>query len=184
MAVDLVLTVAALLKQCLCDAFEANPVPPSECCYQLPGEPVMDFGVNENICCDGRAYVSVGDEWVSVNSFPEQDIVRQANSVCAPPSWGVDLRAGILRCVPVMGPTEGSAITCDQWDAAFLQQAYDSQSLRQAACCFRNAFVNLGSQYEGMSVVIGRMAGGQPQGGCSDRYMNFQFQIPSSCDGC
>lgn len=184
MAVDLVPTVAAVLKSCLCEAFALNPAPPLFCCYRLPGEVAMDMDINRDLCCDGLAYVQVGDMWVSSNSFPEQDIVRQAQAKCGPPSWGFDLKFGILRCVPVVGETENDFPTCAQWDAAAAQQMADSASLRQAACCFRNAFLALSGQYVGMSVVIGRMGGGSPQGGCSDRFMAAQVQIPTVCDGC
>lgn len=177
--------IAAFLKQCLCDSLALHPNPPLECCLRLPGDVVMDMSLTEDFCCAGLAYVQVGDEWPSSVSFPEQDINRQATSRCAPPSWGVDLKFGVLRCVPSHGPLgPDQPPTCEQWTSAAIQQMTDSQALRQAACCFRSGFPTSNPQLDGMSIVIGRMSGGQAQGGCSDRYMTVQVQIPSVCDGC
>lgn len=184
MAVDLVPLIAALAKSCLCDALAVRPNPPLECCYRPPGDVILDFSMYVDKCCQGLAYIQVTDEWPSSDSFPEQDIVRQAQSRCLPPSWGVGLSMGILRCTPIIGETENEPPTCAMYGDAFTQAASDSAALRAAACCFARNFNNLDAQLAGMSLVIGRMTGGVAQSGCSDRKMDFQFQIPSNCDGC
>jgi hypothetical protein len=184
-AVDLVPLIATLAKACLCEALAIRPNPPALCCYRPPGDGVMDFSLYEDMCCHGLAYVQVGDMWPSADSFPEQDINRQAKAKCAPPSWGFEVKIGVLRCVPVIGPTENEPPTCEQYETAFLQALSDSAALRAAACCFLAGFNGtLDPQLDGMSFVIGRMTGGQTQGACSDRNMSFQIQIPSACDGC
>ncbi len=182
MAVDLVPTLANLLKECLCQVVNSRDNPPAECCLRLPGDVAMDSSQYTDYCCLGLAYVSVGDMWVSADSFPEQDIVRQATSDCPPPSWGVDMKVGIQRCAPT-GDEAGNPPTCEQWTASALQDMVDAQSLRMVACCFRNVYQTV-EQEVGMSLVIGRITGGSPQGGCKERTMNLQVQFPSACDGC
>jgi hypothetical protein len=182
MAVDLTPTIAALLLECLCEAVNANANPPAHCCYRLPGEVAMDADMYTNLCCQGLAYVSVSDFWVSSNSFPEQDIIRQAQARCAPPSWGVELKMGIIRCAPV--GTDTTMPTCADFLVAHTQSLVDAQSLRQAACCFRNNFPNLDPQLDGMSVVISRQTANTPQGGCFERSMQISAQFPTACDGC
>jgi hypothetical protein len=56
---------------------------------------------------------------------------------------------------------------------------YDSQSLRKAACCFRN-WVNaqVGTQFDDMNVAIGRITQGNPQGGCVERSLTLTVQFP------
>ncbi len=183
MAVDLVPTVAQLALECLCQAASANPNPPAECCLRLPGDPVMDFSQFTDKCCEGLAYVSVGDMWaVGSSGFPNMDSDRQADG-CMPTSWGSELRIGIMRCTPTIGETDLDPPTCAQYTAAALQNMVDAQTLRQAACCLFKVFPTE-AQLHGLSRVIARQTAGEAQGGCIERYMMFQFEFPVYCDGC
>ena len=182
MAVDLVPAAVQLVLTCLCEAVNTAPHPPAECCLrQGSGGPLMDFSATVDKCCEGLAYVGVGDMWpVGTGGFPSQDIVRQADG-CSPTSWAVEVRVGILRCAPVGTDTEPP--TCAEYTAATVQAMYDAQSIRRAVCC---AFSVLKSdpQMLGMGVVIGRLQSPGPQWGCSDQWLQLQFEVPAVCDGC
>ena len=170
-----VIPLAQALKDCLCAWLSVNPKPPAHCCFRVGSEVAHDAGLHTDLCCEGIAYVSIGDLWPSVASFPEQDIVRQANSSCYPPAWGVSLKAGIIRCAPI-GDVDPP--TCPEWLDAHTQVAHDAQALRKAACCIRS-FVQSSPDFLGMSVVIDRQVQGSPLGGCVERYFTVSIQIPN-----
>lgn len=183
MAVDLVPTVASLALTCLCQVVNAAANPPAECCLRLPGSPAMDFSAFTDKCCEGLAYVSMGDMWpIGSSGFPNTDTDRQADG-CVPTSWGVELRMGIIRCVPTVGETDLDPPTCAQYTAAALQNMIDAQSLRQASCCFFQVLPTE-LQERGMGRVIGRQTASEAQGGCIERYVTIHFEIPAYCDGC
>jgi hypothetical protein len=142
----------------------------------------MDASQYLDYCCLGLAYVSAGDMWISDDNFPEPTITRQNEGDCPPAAWGVDLKVGIQRCSPT-GNEAGDPPTCEDWTAAFTQDLVDAQTLRLVSCCFRNAYQNL-DQEVGMSLIIGRITGGTPQGNCKERTLQMQVQFPAACDGC
>jgi hypothetical protein len=161
---------------CLCFITAEMPGAPSHCAPRVGPEVAYDMGQYSDLCCEGLAYISLGDTWASSASFPEQDIVRQANAVCPPVTWAQDLRLGIIRCSPT-GNANGEPPTDDDWTAAALQNLYDAQALRQVACCIRNYVVTNEGQYVGMSVVINRQTQGTPQGGCVERWFTITVQF-------
>lgn len=178
MSDTLVQPMAEALLACLCAAVQEQENPPLNCCLRVGTEVVADMDAIRDLCCEGLAYVSLGDQWVSVNSFPEQDIVRQANSRCGIGAWGIEFKIGIMRCIPVGG--NDTMPTCDDWTAAALNNFADAKSLRRTACCFIS-YVREAPLLEGMSIVINRQTQGQPQGGCIERSMTISAQIPN-CD--
>lgn len=161
---------------CLCEATERYPNPPQICCYRIGNEVIHDAGIYEDECCQGIAYVSFGEMYPTGEQFPEQDIIRQANSSCVPPTWGVIFKMGIIRCVPV---GDQNPITCDEWTEAALQNIYDAQALARAACCVRDYVITGEPRFTGMSIVIDRQTQGNPLGGCVERYLTFTVQIPN-----
>lgn len=175
----LVLPLAQVLLNCLCAAVSGNPNPPQNCCYRIGNNPPMDVDWYTDLCCEGLAYVSLGDIFPSTDSFGEADIVRQAASACPPASWAVTFRIGIIRCVPT--GTSTTMPTCNQWTDAFIQNVHDAQALRAAACCFRSYVTSNTGAYFGMSTIIGRQSQGEPQGGCVERSMDIMAQI-INCD--
>ncbi len=170
------------LLSCLCENAAAAPNPPGNCCFRVGTEIAHDAGINVDQCCEGIGYVALGDTYPSSDSFPEQDVVRQANSSCAPPTWAQAFKIGLIRCIPVGNEFEPPS--CDVWNAAALQNIYDAQTLRRTACCMRNFVVNNSDLFFGMSVVIERQVQGNPQGGCVERYFTMTIQFPNLCDGC
>lgn len=173
-----VFPLAAKLLECLCYQVNQQPNPPQHCCYRVGAEVAHDAGVYRDLCCEGIAYVSLGDSYASSASFPEQDIIRQANTACSPPAWGVNFKAGIIRCAPT---GDQDPPTCDDWNAAFSQNVYDALSLRRTQCCLRTWVTTNSDLFLGMSVVMERQVQGTPLGGCVERSFSIAVQIPN-CD--
>ena len=172
--------LAAMLLNCLCEAVQLRPEPPQHCCLRVGDQVIHDADVFTDLCCEGLAYVTVGVIYPVVDSFPEKSIVRQADQICSFPSWGVGLKAGILRCLPT-GETL-SMPTCEAWTQAALQNIYDAQSLASAACCFKQTWLS-DERGMGLSIVIEDNATGSTQGGCIERAISITVQT-TVCPTC
>lgn len=157
---------------------------PGEFCLRVGNEIAHSAGLIEDLCCTGLGYVSVGDIYPSVESFPEQDIIRQIQGSCPPPAWSVQLQVGIVRCIPTGDADSGPS--CQEWNEAAVLNMRDAQVLRLVACCFRELVVNEVNDNVGigMSVVIGRQIQSNPLGGCVERYVTLQVQFPNFDCGC
>lgn len=170
--------MAEALLSCLNMAVTGNPNPPQHISYRIGVEIAHDLAQYQDLCCEGLAYVTLGDMWPTAN-FPEQDIQRQANTRCAPPAWGVQFKVGIIRCAPTgnlnVMPTD------EEWVAAFIQNMWDAQALRRAECCFRAWVRTRTDALLGMDIVMGRQIQGTPLGGCVERYFTIDAQFPN-CD--
>ena len=154
---------------------------PNSTCLRVSTQIPFDMDKYQDMCCEGLGYVAIGGTWPSAEQFPEQDIQRQAQTACSPPSWGQEIRMGLVRCIPVgtqgSGAGEFGMPTCAEWTAAAIENMWDSVVLRKASCCFRAAIRNNANQFwEGMSVVIDRQIQGPPLGGCIERYVNHTVQ--------
>ncbi len=172
--------LADQLLLCLSQAVTGGPNPPQELCLRVGSQIAHDMSQWEDLCCHGLGYVSLGDTFPTGN-FPEQDIVRQANAVCAPPSWAQAFKIGIIRCVPVTSDAGDSTFpppTCAQWTAAAYHNMYDTAALRRTVCCFRNWLQVQTGFFMGMSVVIERQIQVDPNGGCVERYVTVTVQFP------
>lgn len=170
------------LLECLCTYSQAAEGAPAHCCFRVGTEIAHDAGMLEDLCCEGIAYVSLGETYPSSESFPEADIVRQANSICAPATWAQSFQVGIIRCAPV-----GNGFVppgCTDWNAAARQNIIDAKTLRQVACCMRDFVVNNEEGLLGMSLIIERQLQGNPQGGCVERTMKLTAQFPNSECSC
>jgi hypothetical protein len=170
--------MAEALLSCLSVAVSGNPGTPEHIAYRVGSEIAADIGQMVDFCCEGIAYVALGDMWPTAH-FPEQDLVRQANTACSPPAWGVQFKVGIVRCVPTgdldFPPTDA------EWTAAFIQNMWDAQALRRTECCFRTWVRSRTDALLGMSIVMGRQIQGTPLGGCVERYFTIDAQFPN-CD--
>jgi hypothetical protein len=178
---DLVIDLAVAALSCLSQAVSGLPGTPANICYRVGLDVAHDLDMVNDLCCEGLAYVALGDTYPSSASFPDQDIIRQANAVCPPVSWAQTLKFGIVRCIPVVMDDFGTMPSCADWNTAALQNMYDSIALRRTACCFREFISNNTGLLEGMSVVIDRQTQGSPIGGCVERSMTINVQMPN-CD--
>lgn len=173
--------VMAELLLCLCEKADLAPNPPQHCSFRVGTQAPHDLGIDGDFCCEGLAYVTLGSLFPSSESFPERDIVRQADTGgCSPPTWGVELTASLVRCVPT-GAGDGMMISNREWEIAALQNIYDTRTLQRTACCFRDYVTKQSSLLIGMSVIIGDITQGTPQGGCIERSVGLTVQIPN-CD--
>ncbi len=175
---DPVAPIAQALLACLCAQAALNPSPPQNCCYRVGTEVAHDADQFTDLCCQGLAYVRLGDVFPSTDNFPELDVNRQAQENCGIASWGVELTAGLLRCIPM--PEDGSMPTCADWNEAAAQNFADSATLRATACCFV-ASVRANPLLLGMSAIIGRQTQTSPLGGCIERSISLTVQVPN-CD--
>lgn len=167
------------LLTCLCEKAAEQPNPPQHCCFRVGLEVAHDAGILQDLCCEGLAYVTLGDTYPSSTSFPEQDIIRQADAKCAPPTWAQVFQVGIIRCTPT--GTESLPPSCEEWNVASRQNVIDAQTLRRVACCFRDFITTNSGVFTGMSLVIDRQVQGTPLGGCAERSMKLTAQFPN-CD--
>lgn len=174
----LVPPLADQLLSCLCTQLSSRPNPPANCCLRVGSQVNHDADLFVDLCCEGLAYVSVGDSWPT-SQAPDLDVTNQAQDNCRIPSWAVEFRAGVVRCIPV-GGENGEMPTCQEWTDAAIQGFYDASALRAAACCFKAA-ANALPAMDGMSVVIGRQSTVDPLGGCIERNITVTVQIPN-CD--
>ena len=174
------ITLATVALDCLSMAVSGNPNPPLNVCFRVGKQIAHDLGQFTDLCCEGLAYVSLGDTFPTESSFPQQDTASQVQGSCGPATWGQVIRLGIVRCVPV-GDQNGEPPTCADWNSAFIQNAYDSASLRRATCCLRSWFLAASDFYLGMSIVIDRQVQVDPNGGCVERYVDVTVQFPN-CD--
>lgn len=175
---DPVPILMAKALECLAEAVQLNPGVPAHIAPRVGTEVVHDLGQINDYCCEGLAYTMLGDTYFSSDSFPEQDIVRQIQGNCAPPAWAQIITMGIVRCISA-GQLDGEPPTDADWTTAAVQNMYDSQSLRRAACCFRNwVNGNPPDLYIGMNVVIQRQVQTNPNGGCVERNLTLAVQFP------
>lgn len=172
--------MATLLLSCLCQAVSGNANPPMNCCLRVGDQVVQDVDLTTDLCCEGLAYVTVGEIFPVVDSFPEASIVTQADQKCSFPSWAVNLKMGIIRCVPVGDPNTFNMPTCEDWTVAALQNLVDAQSLASAACCFKENWLIL---EPGFNVVLGSNNTSTPNGGCIERTISLIAQA-SVCPEC
>lgn len=165
------------LLMCLCEKAALAPNPPAHCAFRIGTQVPHDLGIDGDLCCEGLAYVTMGDLFPSVN-FPSPDTQRMADAVCPPVSWGVNLTASLVRCIPTAGET---VITDDDWNASALQGVYDARTLLNTACCFRD-YLNSSPLFNGYWSVIGNVVlSNAPLGGCIERSISFQVQTPNCC---
>lgn len=184
LGIDLALVVANFVKTCLCDAVNLLTASPEHCRFQVGLESFAGIDLITDECCEGVAYVAMGDMYPSWSSFPDADIVRQSQQQCNIPSWAVDFKLGIVRCAPRGTDTRGP--TDAEWNAAALLNIADAQALRRATCCIRTGISTITgyeTQFDDMSVVIGRQTTPTPQGGCMERNVTLTVQF-MNCEPC
>ena len=162
---------AEILLTCLVNALAVNPNPPAKACLTW-GDPIADMGVDGDDCCEGVAYVNLMEFYPSSNLFPDRTIERQSGP-CGVLAWAVRFQATVFRCWPDDGMTR---ISCADRTAAVTQLFHDSQAIRQALCCFREA-----NRDYLVAVTDAQPTG--PLGGCAGVYGTVSVQLPN-CDIC
>lgn len=177
-------TLLDMAMLCLTAAVTGNPNPPANMCRRLDLQVAHDADLYDDLCCEGLGYVSFGDiapSWG--DDFPGPAVAQQlARDSCGIPSWAVEIRMGLVRCIS--SGTSTTMPSCATWTAESRQQADDAQALRAASCCLRNLIVadaDMPGPFWGMSAVIGLQSQTQIQGGCVERNVTITVQMPN-CD--
>lgn len=165
------LAQAENLLNCLCAALATNPNPPAKCCLTW-GDPLADFGVDGNDCCDGAAYVRMLEFYPSSNLFPDRTIERQSGP-CGVVAWAVRFELTVFRCWPTPG---FGTIPCTDLTAATVQLFNDGEAIRRAMCCFRTL-------NRDFLVAITETEPIDPAGGCAGIQASLAIQLPN-CDQC
>lgn len=184
LGVDLALQAASFVKACLCSAVALLESPPTHCRFQVGTEGFAGIDLVADECCEGVAYVAMGDMYPSWDNFPDAEIVRQADDRCSLKAWAVDFKLGIIRCGPL--GTDYSSPSDTEWNTKALLNIADAQALRRATCCIRSGISSITGyepQFDGMSVVIGRQTTPTPQGGCMERNVMVTVQF-MACEVC
>jgi hypothetical protein len=165
MADTLILPLANALLTCLETTATANP-----------GGPVIhdvDAAASlDTVCCPGLGYVKIGRVFPSSN-FPEPD---PRSDRCLSLARGVELTAGIVRCIPGLGTPEGP--DCADWTATAVHDADDIQALFSAVCCWVDT--------DAFKVIRGRPFSIEEsnviaEGGCIERFLTVLVQISKCC---
>lgn len=170
--VDQVLPIAERLLACVCNALEdsAGGAVCDCCVHPGPASPPMDF-------CDGPSGGGNGQAWVTYNRifpaaarFPNQLFDVEA---CNINSWGVELAAGVYRCVSSLDDV-GNPPSCAQTSADATMLLSDAAALRQAlVCCFPEGRDTV--------AVVGDYTPIGPQGGCAGGQMTVTVQFNACC---
>lgn len=172
---------AAQALACLDATYPVSEYKPARFEYRVGTSVTYDMDQFDDICCAGIGYVMVGEVYPSSTSFPEQDSVRQANSICAPAAWAQRITVGIIRCIPTVIDEQGSMPTSDDWLLAYFKNVADTIALRRTACCVRAWMQDQTGLLLGMSMAIETQNQQSPQGGCVERTMTLAVQYPN-CD--
>ena len=115
---DPVYEFAAQALACLQVSYPVSGYAPELYEFRVGTSVTHDIDQYDDLCCRGLGYVMLGETYPSATSFPEQDIIRQANTVCAPPAWAQRITLGIVRCIPVVIDEQGSMPTAEDWRLA------------------------------------------------------------------
>jgi hypothetical protein len=178
---DPVYVFAAQALACLQATYPVSGYGPERYEFRVGTSITYDMDQFLDLCCAGLGYVTLGETYPSASSFPEQDVVRQANTVCPPPAWSQRITLGIVRCIPTVIDDLGSMPSASDWTLAFYKNVADVIALRRTACCLRDWLVGQTGLLLGMSMVIENQTQGSPQGGCVERTLTMALQYPN-CD--
>ncbi len=178
---DPVYLFATQALACLQATYPVSGYAPELYQFRVGTNVTYDMDQYDDLCCRGLGYVMLGETYPSASSFPEQDVVRQANTVCPPPAWAQRITLGIIRCIPTVVDEMAGMPTADDWSLSFYKNVADVIALRRAACCLRNWLMNQTGLLLGMSMVIENQGQSSPQGGCVERTLTLALQYPN-CD--
>lgn len=127
---NMVLPLAEQLLECLCEALDANPNPPANCCLRVGDVVYADFNQYQDQCCEGLAYVRISRIYPSFE-FPAQTEVW---TPCSNIALAAELEMGVFRCEPQQ--TDPAALpSCEEWTGTTTQVAHDWEAMVRAACC-------------------------------------------------
>jgi hypothetical protein len=170
---DMADLLIACLNEVLLDPPANLPIPQDVC--RVAGTEVaedVDPIIGSDRCCQGMAWVRIGDAYPSSN-FPEPD---QFGNKCWPVAWGQRYEVGILGCYP----TGEHMLNCSQMNTMAEQDAARIQYLKRVACCFGDT-LNASPRLRQRLWVVESIQVQGPRGGCISRVMSVIVQLPKCC---
>lgn len=159
---EMFLPVQSALLGCLITATDGLTTPPAIVAPRYGQEVVFDLAQNEDLCCDGFAWVRLGTATPDFGSQP---------SPCGPLAWRLQLEVGIVTCAP-MGDDQ-NVVTEAQHLAANATMAEIMVALRRVICCFGE----LDYVFE-----VGPISPAGPTGGCMGASMMITVNIVGQDD--
>lgn len=164
--------IAAQLLSCYDTALQAGPNPPPDdnICFRVGTVP-FSVGLNEDLCCQGLAWVRVTRIYPS-SRFPAQNTTADNCSLSS--SRAIEFELGAVRCMPFGDQNAGP--DCDAWTSVFIQVDEDAASMRRALCCLAPLLPPGDLMLEGEWRPI------DGQGGCIGGLMTVTIQ--TDCGDC
>lgn len=134
---------------------------------------------NKDECCDGIAYVRVGQRVPTGGNWPTPltDVGGPSASRGRASYYAVSLELGVYRCIPTKSDVPDSNDdfpTEAQWLQAAQDQADDGAALLRVVCCLQDI-------YGTDSVIAGALTPLENQANCSGIIVNVQLRAPA-CD--
>ncbi|HEX5705616.1 MAG TPA: hypothetical protein VFX97_20610 [Pyrinomonadaceae bacterium] len=123
--------IADAFRACLVTAFEEDEGAPAEICHRPGGEAPLSFGLSQDECCSGLAWVRIA------GIDPVQDPLgfeEPGASPCDVFRKRVTLELGVARCNPFGTAAKGP--DCGAWTELALRMDLDASAMRRAVCCF------------------------------------------------
>lgn len=168
---------AEILLDCLREYFlvphdNLPDIPVGNFCL-IPGSEIaedVDPITGSDLCCEGLAWVRIGDAYPSSN-WPEPDATL---SKCWPVQWAQRYEVGILGCYP----SSEHMLTCAQKGEYALQDAARLEALKQVFCCFaqKKEMTRTARNWTIESIAVQG-----PRGGCVSRVASVIVQLPKCC---
>jgi hypothetical protein len=169
----IILPLANALLDCLETTATANPDPPAEFCLRVGTLVIHDVDAQSSLdktCCPGLGYVRLGRNYPSSADFPAPD---PRSDKCLSLARVQEFFVGIVRCIPGMGSPEGP--TCEDWTAAAIHDADDTQAIWDAVCCWASTDEFKALRSRPFSIVGTDVV---QEGDCIERFMTVLVQIP------
>lgn len=168
----LLLPIALELLECLRTALSLETNPPLNICLRAGDSVTADLGQTYDECCEGLAWVRPAGFYMSgtqVSPFPSPS-TDEAIYACGVPAWGLNLEMGVLRCVKSSG-----RLSCEDWNAAVIQQLADAKAMRAAVCCLESA-------HDPGDIALGTWTPIGPAGGCLGSSWDVSFLVSNVCE--
>lgn len=124
--------IADALRACLETAFEGDEQIPAEICHR-PGDQVpLSFGLSQDECCSGLAWVRIQSVDPVVDALEAQ---APGYNFCST-DQRITFELGVARCNPFGTADHGP--TCAQWTEVARRLDLDRQAMSRAVCCLND----------------------------------------------
>jgi hypothetical protein len=157
---------------CLTAEMAATPDPPTYFRMHFGASFEASASQYQDECCEGVAWVRLVEHFLTDapgSPFPEEAV---GASSCSAYSIAVVLELGRARCAPVVGGSDDSIVTPDQWRELTRSIMADRAALVRAACCLRP---------DRADVIVGQYSPLETEGNCAGGVLQVTVRI-NNCD--